>query len=267
MELEQEVEAAVVLDTETTGLDLNTAAICQIAAVGVMPAEENDFTTALTGMTLLSTLLNPGCPIPEEAAAIHKVTDAKVRLAVPERLGIEMLAAQIDRAARAKERVYLLSYNGDRYDLPLIERRARGHGLVGEEKPNVWELPHIDLFPLVQRLDPTGRHKLAEAWEDMMDMPSMDAHDAAADCYMVIDILAAIMGITGYKTLRELHEWSQEAIPYTLMPFGKHKGLPVEKIPSGYWSWMYRNTEPADMSRDLRATLLKVLGKGGRDET
>lgn len=57
---------AVILDTETTGL-ADPARIVEITVI-----------TAVTGETLLDTLINPGEPIPPEATAIHGITDAMV---------------------------------------------------------------------------------------------------------------------------------------------------------------------------------------------
>lgn len=59
-----------VLDTETTGLEWD-AKIVEISI------------TDGAGRTLLDTLVHPGVPIPDEAAAIHGITDADVQHADP----------------------------------------------------------------------------------------------------------------------------------------------------------------------------------------
>lgn len=56
---------AVILDTETTGLD-ETAQIVEIAII------DN------TGHTLVNTLVKPRCAIPESVAALHGITDSEV---------------------------------------------------------------------------------------------------------------------------------------------------------------------------------------------
>ena len=58
--------AAAVLDTETTGLGDDA----RIVDIGVVDAA--------TGIVLLSTLVNPGRPIPAEATAVHHIADADV---------------------------------------------------------------------------------------------------------------------------------------------------------------------------------------------
>ncbi|MFJ2900325.1 exonuclease domain-containing protein [Streptomyces sp. NPDC087218] len=58
-------DAYAILDTETTGLDYDSR-IVEIAV------------TTAAGTVLLDTLVNPGAPIPAEAAAIHGITDVMV---------------------------------------------------------------------------------------------------------------------------------------------------------------------------------------------
>jgi DNA polymerase III epsilon subunit-like protein len=60
--------ACVILDTETTGLH-DSARIVEIAVLGV------------DGTVLLDSLVNPGAPIPAEAARIHGITDTAVSTA------------------------------------------------------------------------------------------------------------------------------------------------------------------------------------------
>lgn len=262
-------EIGLIFDTEGTGLDIRAAHLCQLGVV-LVEAEDDGPGFRLNGKqslrsTELLMYLNPGIPIPEASREIHGITDAMVKYAMTEELGLTYFGRLLDEYHRMQDThdVFLISYNGERFDVPLVEHLARGYQL---EDPHVWNFKHIDLFPLVQRLDPAGRHKLAEAWSDMMGQEAEGAHDAAADCHMVADLLDAILEAQGYTSLSELYEWSITPVPYPIMPFGKHKGMAIEEVPKSYLNWLYKNTEPADMSRDLRATLLKFLGKGATDE-
>ena len=65
----------LVIDTETTGIDPTAARVVELAAVKFRNGEP----TARHGMRL-----NPGIPIPNEATAIHKITDEDVRGNLPE---------------------------------------------------------------------------------------------------------------------------------------------------------------------------------------
>ncbi len=60
----------VALDIETTGLSPAFCKIVEIAALRFRPGEEG---------TAFQRLVNPGCPIPESARAVHGISDAMVK--------------------------------------------------------------------------------------------------------------------------------------------------------------------------------------------
>ncbi|HRW66900.1 MAG TPA: 3'-5' exonuclease, partial [Candidatus Competibacter sp.] len=64
----------VVLDTETTGLDVSRDRIVQIGAVRVVRGHVQPNETFLT-------LVNSGMPIPPAATAVHGIDDAAVQAA------------------------------------------------------------------------------------------------------------------------------------------------------------------------------------------
>ncbi len=256
-------EIGIIIDTETTGLDRRVARICQIAGIRVEGRQElPGFQYAEEGIkrtTLFATLLHPGVPIPAECTEIHGISDKNVEDSPPAQQGLEFLRDQIYKLYNCVEpvHIYTLGYNSERFDMPLIEERCRQLSIT---EPDVWAFRHIDLFPLVQRLDPAGRHKLAQVWEDMMGRAAENAHDAVADCQMTADILDSIMVHGEYSSLAELWAWAQTPTAWEFMPFGKHKAMPMGDVPTGYLRWLRENTTPEDASRDLVATLDKYLG-------
>ena len=62
---------AVVLDTETTGLDARKARLVQIGAVRLKGGN-------LDAAQRLESLINPGCRIPKASVAVHGITDEMV---------------------------------------------------------------------------------------------------------------------------------------------------------------------------------------------
>lgn len=68
--------AAIVLDTETTGLDVAKDRIVSLAAVRVVG-------TRIDAIARLDLLVHPGVHIPARATAIHGITDAMVADAAP----------------------------------------------------------------------------------------------------------------------------------------------------------------------------------------
>lgn len=67
---------AVVLDTETTGLDAATARIVQIGVLRLVEGK-------LASEAHFERLIDPGIAIPAEVSAIHGITDDKVKGAPP----------------------------------------------------------------------------------------------------------------------------------------------------------------------------------------
>ncbi|NJO38521.1 MAG: 3'-5' exonuclease, partial [Rhizobiales bacterium] len=63
--------AAVVVDTETTGLNVRTDRIVQIGAVRLADGR-------IERSASFDVLIDPGMPIPPEATAIHGIDDADV---------------------------------------------------------------------------------------------------------------------------------------------------------------------------------------------
>lgn len=92
---------AVILDTETTGLD-GSAEICQIAILGI------------DGTVYLDTLVKPTRSIPKQATNIHGITDAMVANApTMEALYDQIIALLSDRQ--------VIIYNAD-YDVRLLQQ-------------------------------------------------------------------------------------------------------------------------------------------------
>lgn len=100
----------VILDSETTDLG-DDAEIVQIAVL------------AHDGTTLLDTLVKPSAPIPAEATAVHKITDAHVADAP----AWPVVAPQLLAAVGTKR---IIAYNAD-FDRRMIEQTGRLAGSIG----------------------------------------------------------------------------------------------------------------------------------------
>ena len=67
------------------------------------------------------------------------------------------------------------------------------------------------------------------------------AHDALSDALLTLGLLRNIIfasGISYPLDFNELWEKSEEARIPTVMPFGKHKGVPLKEVPSDYKRWL-----------------------------
>jgi len=160
-------------DTETTGPDPETACIVTACVVhvdgsGAMPPQPQAW------------LIDPGCEIPAEASAIHGITTGHAR-EHGEQPGpaLDEISGAILRSARAG--IPVIAFNAP-YDLTVLDRETRRHGLepFGEAFPLATAV--IDPFVLDKHLDPYRKGKrtltaMCERYGVKLD----EAHDAAAD--------------------------------------------------------------------------------------
>lgn len=80
----------VTFDLETTGLDVNNDRIVSLAAIKLQPDGSRQS---------LELLLNPGRPIPLEAAAVHGISDDQVRCVAAARRAAQHGAVSGQRSA------------------------------------------------------------------------------------------------------------------------------------------------------------------------
>jgi len=234
----------ITIDLETTDTDTDTASICQMAAV------MSDFSgEEPRSVTLLSMYCNPGVPISKGAQEIHGISDEDVMWATPAIWGLRHLDMTL-KALEKTGQVVICGQNHERFDIPVMKRMLPEAG---------FELyPSIDTYTIALREFPSMPHTLGEFYEWYCEKPAIDAHDAAADCHMVAAILGKYLNTHKGGDILELAEELKEAHVLYTMPFGKHKGLPMKDVPSGYLRWCRANW--TDSHKDLDATICAVLG-------
>jgi DNA polymerase-3 subunit epsilon len=233
----------VVIDTETTGVDLDNDSICQVAAVLIHPhAGPNT-----QAVTLFSTYCNPGKPIPAEATAIHGVTDADVRWSMPAEWALMHLKMVLDKLEESGD-VVLCGQNHERFDVPLMDRILPSAGFN--------QYLSLDSYTIAIREFPEMQHKLGEFYEWYCEKQPIDAHDAAADCHMVAAILHKYVNEmkSDYVTLAQEQE---QARVLDVFPFGKYKGMKTKDISKSYFNWCRVNF--TEVHKDIEETICSVL--------
>ncbi len=103
----------VAIDLETTGTDVATDKIVQLSLARCSPGEP---------IETFTTYVNPGMPIPAQAAAVHHITDEMVAQAPSFRDIAQPLIAFIGDAA-------LTGYGVAQFDIPLLQRELEGAGI------------------------------------------------------------------------------------------------------------------------------------------
>lgn len=170
----------IVIDTETTGIDLETSEVCEI---GARYFQHGEVLPPRLGM-----LINPKRPIPLEASEVHGITDSMVAdcptlLEVADRI--------FERLANAD---VIVAYNGLGYDFPLLERifadEAKAFGCQNRWLAAIAGKPLIDPFVLIKH-EAVGKYwrgkgtrKLSAVCERFGITVSGQAHRAGADCEM-----------------------------------------------------------------------------------
>jgi len=79
-----------------------------------------------------------------------------------------------------------------------------------------------------------------------------NAHSAKADVEICREILVHIVDKLGVSTWEDLWKTSEKARIPKIMPFGKHQGQPIEKVPVDYLQWLVKQ-------RDIDPYLLAAI--------
>lgn len=200
-------------DTETTGVRAEKDRIIEIAAYD--PERDRNF----------EMLVNPGSPIPKEATAIHGITDQMVENApsfsVAGEAFIEFCASDC----------VLIAHNNDAFDKHFLFHEGRRHALCWPD----W--PMVDSLKWARKYRPDlPRHSL-QFLRQIYGIPENNAHRALDDVIVLHQIFSIMIDDLPLETVISLLHENSEVLP-DVMPFGKHQGKPLNKVPPDYFSWL-----------------------------
>ena len=242
-----------VFDLEATGVDVLQDRIVDVCIVRY----ETDGTE-----NVFSSLVNPGVPIPPEATAIHKITDAMVASEPT----IKDLAPKLLEIFDGAD---LSGFNAGRYDIPLMHAELKRAGFE-------WALTGkriVDAFTIFQRKE---RRDLTAAYKFYCGKDLTGAHRAEADVRATAEILFA--QVERYadlpKDVAGLDAFCNAVDPSRVDADGKfvwksgeaafgfgnkHKGRTLREVVAmdrGYISWMVdKGNFSADVVRICREAL------------
>lgn len=224
----------VFLDLETTGLNVGSDRIVELAVIRVSP--QGDVLEAVRRF-------NPGIPISPEATAVHGITDADV-------------ASEPPFSARARSLVELLEpcdlggFNIRRFDLPMLLAEFRRAGV----QFSVTDRRLIDAQVIFHRQEPRD---LSAAARFYLGREHEEAHTALGDIRTTAAVLAAQLerypGLP--RDLDGLHAYCDEVNPFQteldrwflrrsgdlVFQRGKHRGetlMAVAASAPDYLRWM-----------------------------
>lgn len=198
-------------DTETTGVKSDKDRIIELAAYD--PVEDRSFCH----------LINPGCPIPPEASAVHHITDEMVKDALS--FG-DVAKAFIEFCP---PETVLIAHNNDAFDKLFLEVEFKRAGV---------ELPtfkYIDTLKWARKYRPDLPRHTLQSLREVYGFASNQAHRALDDVIILYQVFSAMIDDLNMEKVIDLLSKPQVL---SRMPFGKHQGKPLAEIPKDYVAWL-----------------------------
>ena len=162
----------VVIDTETTGLDVEKVRIIEIGAVRLE-------TCAPGPQLVFSELVDPGIPIPEASTRIHGIADADVAEAPPFPERIAEFKAWAGSAV-------VVGYSVG-FDLAVLKAEHERHGLL-------WQPPRaLDVVHLVELVAPQLPEQSLDTAASWLGVEMHDRHRALGDARVAAEIYRAVV--------------------------------------------------------------------------
>lgn len=199
-------------DTETTGVRPEKDRVIEIAAYD--PSNNTSF----------QSFINPGCSIPQEATAIHGITDEMIASAPS--------FAEVGPAffSFCGEDAVLIAHNNDAFDR---------HFLIHESKRSEIILPQ---WPMVDSLkwarkyrSDLPKHSL-QFLRQIYGISENQAHRALDDVMVLYQVFSLMIDDLSIETILELLNAAPPPLQH--MPFGKYQGKPLKDVPPDYLKWL-----------------------------
>lgn len=243
------------IDLETTGTNLGTDRIVEIAIVKILP----DGTK-----TVKRKLIHPEMPIPQASSDIHGITDEMVKDAPTFR----QVAGELKQVLDGCD---LAGYNSNRFDIPLLMeeflRVQVDFDMKGRRMVDVQKIFHL----MEQRT-------LTAAYKFYCDKCLESAHSAEADASATYEILVAQIGkypslgttvdsilkVTGEEVLVDLARRFIMDNGVEVFNFGKYKGRPIAEVLRAepqYYDWMMKGDFPQHTKQKLTEIYTRTMLK------
>jgi len=239
------------LDLETTGINVSTDKIVEIAIVKISP----DGTQVIKRK-----LINPEMPIPKSASDIHGITDEMVKDAPT----FKSVANEIKQFIEGAD---LAGYNSNRFDIPMLNEEFLRAGVsVDVESRKLLDVQKV--FHMMEQ------RTLTAAYKFYCQKNLEDAHSAEADAVATWEVLEAqllkypqigntvdaIVKFTGEDQIVDFARRFVIENGVEVFNFGKHKGKPVTQVlkeEPQYYDWMMKG----DFALHTKQKLTEILNR------
>ncbi|MBX3257857.1 MAG: 3'-5' exonuclease [Chitinophagaceae bacterium] len=243
------------IDLETTGVNLSTDRIIEIAIVKLQTDGSR---------VVKRKLVNPQMPIPKASSDIHGITNEMVKDAPV----FKQVANEIRQFL---ENCDLAGYNSNRFDLPLLVEEFLRAGLNFD----ISDKHLLDVQKVYHMMEP---RTLSAAYRFYCDKNLDNAHSAEADAQATFEILESqlqrysqlgttvesVIKFTGHEQIVDFARRFIMENGVEIFNFGKHKGRAVTevlKIEPQYYDWMMKGDFPMHTKQKLTEILNRTLLK------
>ncbi len=245
------------IDLETTGINLGSDRIVEIAIVKIMPDGKK---------IIKRKLINPEMPIPQTSIDIHGITDEMVKDAPSFKQVANELKQFLDNCD-------LAGYNSNRFDIPLMVEEFLRIGMEFDNKGRKL----LDVQKIFHMMEP---RTLSAAYRFYCSKTLEGAHGAEADAAATWEVLEAqvvrypqlgsdvdsILKCVGEDLTVDFARRFIFENGVEVFNFGKHKGRPVADILKAepqYYDWMMKGDFPLHTKQKLTEIFNRTLLKKG----
>jgi len=244
-----------VIDLETTGTNLSTDRIIEIAIVKLLP-DGNEVRKRK--------IINPQMPIPAVVTELHGITDEMVKDAPI----FKQVAHELKQVLDGCD---LAGYNSNRFDIPmLMEEFLRAEvdfDIKGRRLVDVQKIFHL----MEQRT-------LSAAYKFYCSKSHDSAHSAEADAVATLEIFHAqleryphlgntvdsVLTAIGEDVIIDFARRFAMENGVEIFNFGKHKGRPIHdvlKAEPQYYDWMMKGDFPMHTKQKLTEIYTRLMLK------
>lgn len=244
------------IDLETTGVNLSTDRIVEIAIVKIMPDMSR---------SVKRKLINPEMPIPKASSDIHGISDEMVKDAPTFKQAGNEIKQFLDNCD-------LGGYNSNRFDIPMLMEEFLRSGMVVD----LSDRRMIDVQHIFYSMEP---RTLSAAYKFYCQKELTNAHSAEVDINATIEVLFSqvekyqqlgnsvdsILGVIGEdKIVDYARRFSYDDKGVEVFNFGKYKGRSVAEVLRNepqYYDWMMKGDFPMHTKQKLTEIMNRTLLK------
>jgi len=245
------------IDLETTGINISTDRIVEIAIVKIL----QDGTKQVKRK-----LINPQIPIPKAASDVHGITNEMVKDAPTFKQAANEIKQFINNCD-------LAGYNSNRFDIPMLIEEFLRAGLEFSTDA-IKTLDVQKIFHMIEQ------RTLTAAYKFYCNKQLTDAHSAEADATATWEVLEAqvqrypqigntVQSIVKFTGEDDIVDFARRFIKENgieIFNFGKHKGKSVAQVlkeEPQYYDWMMKGDFSMNTKQKLTEILNRILLKKG----